>query len=235
MIRIVVVADLHIHSVYSDGKATPREIIRYAADKGVHVISITDHDTFKGGVEGYRLSRSLDSRSGLKILVVPGVELKSEAGDILVYCPNEVDLPRSIGPLIDKAHESNCIIAPAHPFDTLRNGIGELVYEYRGWDAIEVWNARSSRKANSRAMDAALALGKPGLANSDAHIPEHIASAYTVLYIEEPSSVEDVLDAIRRGLVKPVAGTLSLGGWLKGLSWSIEYRMRKLYGSKQDL
>ena len=36
--------DLHCHTVRSDGNATPQELIDKAADLGMMVIAITDHD-----------------------------------------------------------------------------------------------------------------------------------------------------------------------------------------------
>lgn len=41
-------ADLHLHSVYSDGLHSPDEICRLAKSRGVGLISITDHDTMAG-------------------------------------------------------------------------------------------------------------------------------------------------------------------------------------------
>ena len=41
-------ADLHLHSVYSDGLNSPDEICRVAKARGVGLISITDHDTMAG-------------------------------------------------------------------------------------------------------------------------------------------------------------------------------------------
>lgn len=41
-------ADLHMHSVYSDGGYTPDEICRRARFAGVEALSITDHDTMNG-------------------------------------------------------------------------------------------------------------------------------------------------------------------------------------------
>lgn len=230
----MIVADLHVHSSYSDGRAGPREILRYAALKGVGVIAITDHDTFKGGLEGYRLSREAAGTGSPGVLVVPGIELRSSGGDILVYCEGEVDLPREIQLLIDKAHESNCVVAPAHPFDTWRHGIGELIYEYKGWDAVEVWNSHAPRGANRKAMEVARLLGKPGLASSDAHVPEHIGSAYTYILLDNASSIVDVLEAIRKGLVKPHPGSLSVKENIERFSWSMEYRVRRLAGSKKQ-
>ena len=41
-------ADLHTHSIYSDGKYDPDDLCRRAKLAGVEVISITDHDTMNG-------------------------------------------------------------------------------------------------------------------------------------------------------------------------------------------
>ncbi len=41
-------ADLHLHSVYSDGWYAPEEICRRAKERGVSALSITDHDTLTG-------------------------------------------------------------------------------------------------------------------------------------------------------------------------------------------
>ena len=40
--------DLHLHSVFSDGTATPEEIVAAAADVGLSGIALTDHDTLDG-------------------------------------------------------------------------------------------------------------------------------------------------------------------------------------------
>ena len=37
------VIDLHIHTTCSDGKDTPAEVLKKAQEKGLSVISITDH------------------------------------------------------------------------------------------------------------------------------------------------------------------------------------------------
>ncbi len=44
-------ADLHVHSVYSDGLYTPDEICKRAKKAGVELISITDHDCMNGEAE----------------------------------------------------------------------------------------------------------------------------------------------------------------------------------------
>lgn len=44
-------ADLHMHSVYSDGMLTPNELAERAEASGVRLYSITDHDNLGGAAE----------------------------------------------------------------------------------------------------------------------------------------------------------------------------------------
>ncbi|MFE3639553.1 PHP domain-containing protein [Streptomyces sp. NPDC059169] len=43
--------DLHTHSTASDGTDTPAELVRKAADAGLDVVALTDHDTVGGHAE----------------------------------------------------------------------------------------------------------------------------------------------------------------------------------------
>jgi predicted metal-dependent phosphoesterase TrpH len=61
--------DLHIHSAYSDGSFTSREIVELARAKGLKAIAIADHDT----VEGVAEAVAAGEKSGIE--VVPAVEL----------------------------------------------------------------------------------------------------------------------------------------------------------------
>ena len=44
--------DLHIHSNYSDGALSPGELVTLAADKGLQVMAIADHDSVSGIAAG---------------------------------------------------------------------------------------------------------------------------------------------------------------------------------------
>lgn len=72
-------ADLHIHTYYSDGKYSPREIAARAAQAGVELISMTDHDS----LEGLEEKRAAARAEGLKY--VAGWEVSSYAGDAKVH------------------------------------------------------------------------------------------------------------------------------------------------------
>jgi predicted metal-dependent phosphoesterase TrpH len=67
-------ADLHIHTNYSDSTQSPHEVINEAHEKGLACIAITDHDTIDGVVPAMEAAKPYD------IEVIPGIELSSEAG-----------------------------------------------------------------------------------------------------------------------------------------------------------
>lgn len=213
-------ADLHIHSTFSDGKPSPREIITYSIYKDLKIISITDHNTFSGSVNASNLLKNTPG----ELLVIIGNEVKTDKGDILLYCREPIDTPHNLDKLIEKAHDNDCLIVPAHPFDVFRQGIGEEIYGFRDWSAVEVWNASANQRANKKAFEAAKILGLPGLANSDAHVLEYIGVAYTYIEVRE-LSVEEFFKAIRDGRVKPHAGYPPFRGKIKRVLWSIGRRI----------
>ena len=63
--------DLHMHTLCSDGRCTPEDLVQRAWDKGIRTMSVTDHDTM-AGVE--RARRAADA---LGMTVVPGIEITS--------------------------------------------------------------------------------------------------------------------------------------------------------------
>ena len=63
--------DLHLHSICSDGKDTPEELVEASLSAGYKTISITDHDTVEG------VPRAIESAKGKPIEIIPGIELSS--------------------------------------------------------------------------------------------------------------------------------------------------------------
>jgi predicted metal-dependent phosphoesterase TrpH len=66
-------ADLHTHSLVSDGTQAASDNVRQARDLGLAAIAITDHDTMAG------LAEALEEGDRLKMEVVPGVEISTVA------------------------------------------------------------------------------------------------------------------------------------------------------------
>lgn len=66
--------DLQSHSTYSDGSLPPAEVVRAAAEAGVRLLALTDHDTVAGVDEALAAGRRLG------VEVVSGTELSAIDG-----------------------------------------------------------------------------------------------------------------------------------------------------------
>ncbi|MBM4176685.1 MAG: PHP domain-containing protein [Ignavibacteria bacterium] len=67
-----IIADLHSHTIYSDGSLTPLELITRAKNLGIEYLGITDHDSIGAIKEAIEIGNDL----GVKI--IPGVEVSTE-------------------------------------------------------------------------------------------------------------------------------------------------------------
>lgn len=67
-------ADLHLHSVFSDGSMTPEELVTTAHQKGINTIALTDHDVVAG------LERALQAGRKWQVEVIPGIEFSTYSG-----------------------------------------------------------------------------------------------------------------------------------------------------------
>ena len=65
------IADLHMHSTFSDGVLTPGELVRKAAENELETISITDHDSVDGIEEAICIGKECN------VTVIPGIELSA--------------------------------------------------------------------------------------------------------------------------------------------------------------
>ena len=63
--------DLHTHTTNSDGTKSPKELLTMAKERGIDVISITDHDTCVNVEENIEISKELGIR------YIPGIELST--------------------------------------------------------------------------------------------------------------------------------------------------------------
>lgn len=73
------IADLHCHSTASDGLLSAGEVARRAADNGVNILALTDHDDLGGLAE----ARSVAEAAGVRF--VNGVEISIEWGGLQVH------------------------------------------------------------------------------------------------------------------------------------------------------
>ena len=73
------IADLHTHTIASDGQLQPEKLIERARKAGVELLSITDHDTTAAyeSIADASSSTNNDSINNGSIKIVPGIELSS--------------------------------------------------------------------------------------------------------------------------------------------------------------
>ena len=65
--------DLHLHTIASDGRLTPTQLVQLAASQGLRTISVSDHDTTDGLAEAMEAAKGFP---GLR--VIPGIELSAD-------------------------------------------------------------------------------------------------------------------------------------------------------------
>lgn len=72
-------ADLHIHSIHSDGTDTPEELAAMAKTMGLKTIALTDHDT----MDGLDVFLSETERNGIR--GIPGVEISTSVDGVRIH------------------------------------------------------------------------------------------------------------------------------------------------------
>jgi predicted metal-dependent phosphoesterase TrpH len=187
-------ADFHNHTTFSpDSQTSPKALVEaLVAHPVVKAAAVTDHDTIKGLDTVRKLAEPYSD-----ILIIPGVEIASRQGDIVVLGVQEMPpKPWDVEDIVDFAKATGCVTIAVHPFRAF--GLADEVAD-SGVDAIEVYNGGSSGLENSKARDLAKKLGLPGVAGSDSHRPSELFSVYTE--VQASMDVDEILDAIRKGHV----------------------------------
>jgi predicted metal-dependent phosphoesterase TrpH len=179
-------ADLHIHTVASDGTAGVEAIlehVEHATD--LDVIAITDHERIDAAVAAQALARN----RGLRVEVVVGVEVTTLGGHLLaLYLDRPIRPYRTLRTTILAVHEAGGLAIPAHPL---------VPYPLcaQGWmlrrllddpdpaahpDALETFNPTSLGKPwHRRVVRFADQHGLARVGNSDAHELAAIGSGWT--------------------------------------------------------
>ncbi|WP_292465396.1 PHP domain-containing protein [Methanolobus sp.] len=191
--------DLHVHSLFSkDSNACIDDILELASKNGLDGFAICDHDSIEGGIACAK--RAVETGSGQ--IVIPGIEVSSSKGHILVLGVKEkIEAGLSPEETIKRARAQGAVVIIPHPFKMTSHGIGYV--EGLDIDAVEVLNSRCLTDGpNSKARKVAEQLGIPQVGGSDAHEAVMIGRSYAEIDISE-RSVEAVLDAIRQGKTSP--------------------------------
>ncbi|MCW4054443.1 MAG: CehA/McbA family metallohydrolase [Candidatus Bathyarchaeota archaeon] len=196
-------ADLHIHTTYSgDSTVTPKALVeKLVAHNFIKVAAVTDHETVKGLNETRKLAATYPD-----ILIIPGVEISTPEGDLLVLGTKETPpQPWTAQRVLDFAKDNGFVSIVAHPYREY--GMGDAARKYKV-NAIEVLNGESTPYANKLARDLAKTMELPGIAGSDAHNPSEPLTVHTE--IQADLNVDEILKAIKKGLVSAHSVTRSI-------------------------
>ena len=124
-------ADLHIHSFgefgsydVADHTMTPEGIVDTAIAKGLDIISITDHNEIQNA------STAINYAVGKDILVIPGIEVSTTQGHLLLYFESFKNLRDFFGKLTINEEKTTCQQGIVECLDIAaqNNGFGVLAH-----------------------------------------------------------------------------------------------------------
>jgi hypothetical protein len=130
---------LHMHTFYSDGTGSVRDLARAAKECGLEWIWITDHDTMQGKPEEGIID-------GVRVLV--GYEITPDRNHFLVGDVDEL-ISRDLPPAeyVAEVERRGGVGIVAHPDERVTNEVTEPYrwddWSQRGFTGIELWNYMS--------------------------------------------------------------------------------------------
>ncbi len=179
-------ADLHIHSLASDGLNSPKQILEYVEEEtDLDVIAITDHDEVSGALE----ARTLWAKGAYSFDLVVGEEITTQSGHLLAL--DISSCIRMLQPLERTIHEiraqGGLVIVP-HPLAWYSAGLRRWRIESimrqpekMHFDGMESFNATvAGRRTNREAIALTNAWGLGHVGGSDSHDLRTIGSARTL-------------------------------------------------------
>ena len=201
--EVVGTADLHLHTLASDGLMSGREIVDHVEQQtSLDVIAITDHDETTASLE----ARECATRNGYRVQVIPGVEVTTRDGHLLALFVEE--RPPALRGLQQTAEwvaqRGGLCIAP-HPFTRWTHSLNHRALGSAVADGliagVEVLNASlAGRGSRQRALVLASQHGLAEIGSSDAHMLCMVGLAYTQFDGRTP---EDLRQAILAGATRP--------------------------------
>jgi len=196
-------ADLHIHTLASDGVCGVEEILTHVVERtGLDVIGIADHER----VDAAHAARAIARARNLPIEVVIGEEVSTRGGHLLaLFIEERIPPLLSLRDSVALVHEQGGIAIAAHPLFpyplcaqawTLRRLIASSDPRVRP-DALEAFNPTTfGRPVHDWVVAFAAEHRMPVVGNSDAHDVVSIAAGWTTF---PGRTAEDVRAAILAG------------------------------------
>ncbi|MEO7003238.1 MAG: PHP domain-containing protein, partial [Ktedonobacterales bacterium] len=221
-------ADLHMHTTYSDGIGTVEEVLaQIERNTPLDVIAITDHDTIEGALR----ARDLAAKHDYPFEVIVGEEISTREGHMLaLFLQKRIPPDLSIERSIELVHAQGGIAIVAHPlnrvfrFSVQRPVLDRLLRQPDVHpDGVETLNGSFAGIGSSGLAMRLVGTRYPWAAtgSSDAHTPMAIGCARTVY---PGSGAAAVRQAIERRETAPQ------GGFWKSREYAAFLSHRLAYG-----
>ncbi|MGI8928190.1 MAG: PHP domain-containing protein [Candidatus Limnocylindrales bacterium] len=193
-------ADLHIHTLASDGVSSVTEILERAEAMGLDVIAITDHER----IDAAQAARAMGEARGMRVQVVIGEEISTRNGHLLaLFIEKRIQPWISIRSAIARVHEQGGLAIVAHPLvpypltctsgRTIRRLLDDADPAVHP-DGIEAFNPTTAgTRWGARVPQFVADIGVAALGSSDSHRAEDVGQAFTTF---EGSTADDLRRAI---------------------------------------
>ena len=195
--------DGHLHTVHSDGRRTPEQLVADARAAGLDFIVSTDHNTSSSQLVWGRYATD-------DLLILNGEEVTTRSGHwpaIGLPAGTWIDWryraadPQDFRRFTDQVHRAGGLVTAAHPFANCFGCTYEFAYEIA--DLVEVWNGPWTQDDEASVIhwDGLLRGGRfiPAIGDSDAHNPDQrVALPHTVVLADRLRRKE-LLEGLKAG------------------------------------
>lgn len=158
------IVNLHMHTFYSDGEGTHKDIIAAAQKTGVDVVIVTDHNTLVSGFEQYYQN---GDRKGLMLVgeEIHNQDRQPQKSHLLVFNSDRELAQHASNPqlLIDQVRSNGGLSFLAHPMDPElklfhEDDISWVDWNISGITGLELWNNFSEFKGRIKGRLSAIFL-----------------------------------------------------------------------------
>lgn len=184
--------DLHIHSWFSfDSLNDPEKIAQTVRNKGLDGFAITDHNVFRVDFE------SLQKKNN-DLIIIPGIEIWTEIGDILIYFPWKIKtVSHNAKEILENAREHGSISVLAHPYMRRNEEYPDELIKML--DGIETDNSHNHAN-HDRCVQLANKSGKSRFGGSDSHFLYEIGNGTTSIDIDCKQALDE--DLFKEAILK---------------------------------
>lgn len=199
---VIVEADLHVHTRFSDGFLSPLDVVLHAHRQGLGAIALTEHNVVFPAKMARAWSRWI---GGPEVLI--GEEITTRDYHLLAFgIERAVDARLPLREAIGRVHEQGGVVIAAHParrfWPGLRPGLDLL-------DGVEVVHPAASRRTSGSGWSSedfvtfweevrAVRPEATAIGTSDYHAGPVLGLSTTWLFARSPRA-EDLVEALRAG------------------------------------